>query len=307
MVLAMAWMPPLAKEEGLRWLSLDLHVHSTYSGGSLRPAEIVQSCCKLLLDGVAISDHNEVQGSLEGVGLVEKDSHLPVVLTSQEISAGDHFHILLIGSTQRQPDPGRGELLEVIRRHRASGGAVVWAHPWTLPQRRWAKECLREMLAEDLLDAVELCNGSLAELNGNIGRILEEIWQEWVCPYQLGVTGGSDYHYIHRGRVMGAGRTYVRVAAPTPSAIIGAIRSRKTIGGIFQLRTLDLGWLGKGHRFMVGLKPWVDELEQFIAGVSNEIGLIESIQPFYGRYLRNLTEAGHFQMAYDWLRMSGRQ
>lgn len=299
-------MPQSANEDGLRWLSLDLHVHSTYSGGSLRPAEIVQTCSRLLLDGVAISDHNEVQGSLEGAGLAEQDSRLPLVLTSQEISAGDHFHILLIGSTERQPDPGRGELLEVIRRHRASGGAVVWAHPWTLPTRRWAKACLQEMLAEDLLDAVEMCNGSLAELNGDLGRILEEIWQEWVCPYQLGVTGGSDYHYIHRGRVIGAGRTYVRAATSEPAAIIGAIRSRQTIGGIFQTRWLDLGWLGKGHRFMVGLQPWVDELKRFVASVSHEIELMESTRPFHGRYLRNLTEAGHFQMAHDWLRLSGR-
>jgi len=97
---------------------VDLHVHSIYSGGSLTPLEILNLADSAFLDAVAISDHNEIRGAVEGQIIAGATPRLPLVLSAQEISAGDHCHFLLIGSTEAQADTGRAKLPLILQAHR---------------------------------------------------------------------------------------------------------------------------------------------------------------------------------------------
>ena len=55
-------------------LKLDLHVHSKYSDDGMgTPREIIKSIQKLGLDGVSITDHNTVAGSLKALKIAPKD------------------------------------------------------------------------------------------------------------------------------------------------------------------------------------------------------------------------------------------
>jgi hypothetical protein len=287
--------------EVYRWVSVDLHVHSIYSGGSLTPLEIITSAGRALLDAVAISDHHEVRGAIEGQIISGNALFLPFVIAAQEISAGDHCHFLLIGSTQAQADVGRNQIGETLRRHRQSGGAVILAHPWTALKNSWFKGVLRELLAEGLLDGMELGNASIYEMERGNVSVIRAIWDEWALPYQLAVTGGSDYHYIDRGRVIGGGRTYLKTATPGESGIIEALRARRAVAGLFGPKELDLPGLAFGKSVLLGQEPWRGELLRLKASLQRTVSGDRRLSSKTAGVLWQLAEAGHYQVVRELL------
>jgi len=73
-------------------MKLDLHIHSTFSrDGTSSPEQIVARCKELGLDGLAITDHNAIQGSLEVVDLAKQKGMLAI--RGVEISTVDG-HVL---------------------------------------------------------------------------------------------------------------------------------------------------------------------------------------------------------------------
>lgn len=282
---------------GNHWVSVDLHVHSIYSGGSLTPLEILNSAGRALLDAVAISDHHEVRGALEGQIIAGTAPFLPLVVAAQEVSAGEHCHFLLIGSTKAHPELGRNKLGAALQTHRQSGGAVILAHPWTALKNSWFKGLLRELIAADLVDGLELGNSSLFELErGNTGGV-RAIWDEWALPYQLAVTGGSDYHYADRNRVIGGGRTYLKVTAPGETGIIEALRARRAVAGLFGSSELNLPGLASGKKIFLGQEPWRGEIIRLNANLQRTLTDSRRFNPKTARILWQLVEAGHFQAA----------
>jgi hypothetical protein len=284
-----------------RWVSIDLHVHSIYSGGSLTPLEILNSAGRALLDAVAISDHHEVRGALEGQIIAETTPFLPVVVASQEVSAGEHCHFLLVGSTKAQPGVSRNQIGETLRLHWQGGGAVILAHPWTAFKNSWAKGLLRELIAEGWLDGMELGNSSLFEQERSNISMIRTIWDEWVIPYQLAVVGGSDYHYSDRNRVIGGGRTYLQVAASDEDGIIKALRARRAVAGLFGSSELDLPGLASGKKIFLGQEPWRGELIRLNAGLRRTLTDGRRFNPKTARILWQLVEAGHFQAVLELL------
>ena len=275
-----------------RWISIDFHVHSTYSGGSLSPAEILSYSNQLLLDAVAISDHHEVQGSLEGQNISMSNPDLPQIVTSQEVSAGDHFHLLLIGSKVKLPNLNRNLLINKIKDHRAAGGAAILAHPWTIP--RWGKDYLKELLNEGLIDGIELFNSSIIEHSKESKTYLEYWWKDWVIPYNLAVVGGSDYHYIQKGRVIGGGRTYLRVKQLNEMGIVEALKLKQTVAGLFNCRDFDLDWIGNGCGLFLGQEPWLGEIKTMNAYLKEYIRENYHHEPLLKRFLNNLLDTGNF-------------
>jgi predicted metal-dependent phosphoesterase TrpH len=47
-------------------MKIDIHTHSSYSNdGSVMPNEILRYAKKIKLNGIAVTDHNELKGSLK--------------------------------------------------------------------------------------------------------------------------------------------------------------------------------------------------------------------------------------------------
>ncbi|MBO9370183.1 MAG: PHP domain-containing protein [Chloroflexi bacterium] len=98
---------------------VDLHIHTTASDGSLRPAEVVQLALKLRLAAIALADHDtlagfaEARAAAEGTGL----KIVPGVEISSDWPVGD-FHILGL-----YVDPWDGPLNESLAAMR-----VAWLH-----------------------------------------------------------------------------------------------------------------------------------------------------------------------------------
>lgn len=285
---------------GRRWLGVDLHVHSSYSGGSHAPLELMKYAGTSFLDAVAISDHHEVRGAIEGQIIAGSHPGFPLVIASQEISIGEHSHFLLIGSTQAQAEVNRYRIQEVLRSHRRNGGATVLAHPWTAFRNNWFKPLFGELLAEGLVDGVELYNASALEI-ARIGPVMHRIWEEWVAPYHLAVVGGSDYHRDERGRIIGLGRTYVPVGEESEAEVIGALRNRRCVACLRGSTGYDFPGTVVGNFRFLGIQPWENELYALVLHLQQSLAALNGISVQTRRFLQQSLDAGCFQQVADWL------
>jgi predicted metal-dependent phosphoesterase TrpH len=283
-----------------RWVTADLHVHSSYSGGSLTPAELLVLGGAQLLAAIGIADHDRVEGAAEGERFAESNPGYPLVIPAQEISLGDHFHLLAIGSREAWGGNNRKQLSEKLKIHHDNGGAVILAHPWTVPKTSWAAGCLRELLNGNVIDGIELFNASLLEFPNGESQ-LKPVWEELVVPHRLGVTGGSDFHYHRQGRRLGTGRTYLKVSRPGLAGIIEALRERRTVAGMFSYRPFDFGSFGAGYHVLLGNEPWYGELKRMAVGLRNQIKRFPKWNQEKQKILNRLMVGGHYQFVGDLL------
>ncbi len=74
-------------------IKLDLHIHSQYSEDAIgSPKDIIKSLKKKGLQGMAITDHNTVEGGLKAVKIAPKDF---IVIPGIEISTADGHMLAL--------------------------------------------------------------------------------------------------------------------------------------------------------------------------------------------------------------------
>jgi hypothetical protein len=277
-----------------RWVTADLHIHSIYSDGGFTPAQILKYAAVHFLDAVAIADHSEIKGALEGKNLAEKGLQSPLVLTAQEVSAGNRFHFLLVNCNTPLSDLNKEKILDCLAEHRRQGGITILAHPWTMPDTKWARSCFRDLLAADLVDGIELFNSAALEIS-NIQKIWEKIWEEWISPYKLAVLGGSDFHHLHKGRYIGTGRTYLKVYSCGEQGIIDALRARRCVAGLFGFKNENESGL------LWGQEPWSADLQRFRENLQKKLVGLSRYPSVYRRLFWNLYEAGHYQYLADLL------
>ncbi|MEM4729445.1 MAG: CehA/McbA family metallohydrolase [Thermoplasmata archaeon] len=157
----------------------DLHVHSTSSpDGHVRPAELVRLAARASLSGIALTDHN----SMEGIAEAEEEARglrgFLVVPGIEVSSAGGH--IIGLGLRERVPEGmGVEETVEAIL---SAGGMPVAAHPF-----RSFTGLDEKAVRSARFEAVEVLNGrSPRRKNLRSLRLCEELG--------LGASAGSDCH-----------------------------------------------------------------------------------------------------------------
>ena len=167
----------------------DLHVHSSWSDGAQEPETIVRAAAGRV-DGVAITDHDEIQGALRARAFARAHPELRVeVVVGAEISTLNGH---LLGLYLEAPvEPGR-PAAETIARVHGQGGLAVAAHPFH-PYRGGARghRTLASLLPDLPVDAIEVVN------NAGVWSWLYNAWAatrnvEWLFP----VTAGSDAHDV---------------------------------------------------------------------------------------------------------------
>ena len=81
-------------------LKLDLHIHTKYSEDGIgSPKEIIKLLKKRGLQGMAITDHNNIEGSIKTLKIAPKDF---IVIPGIEISTSDG-HILALNIKKKIP------------------------------------------------------------------------------------------------------------------------------------------------------------------------------------------------------------
>lgn len=194
-------------------LKIDFHVHTLYSDGTGSVKDVLRAAEHKGLDGLAITDHDTLEGYFEAKSC---NSHL-VVLPGYEVVT-DAGHILVIGLERLPPNIGGKKpssyesLIEWVR---FNGGLSILAHPaiGKLKMDRWMRH---------KPDAIEVLNASYPFYCLYVGRGLK-------VSSRLGVAGvgGSDAH-----SPLSIGDAYTVVEVAKKGSIIEAIkRGRVKYGG----------------------------------------------------------------------------
>ena len=185
-------------------LKIDLHTHSSYSDGLGNPQDILECARKKGLDGLAITDHNTLEGYFKAK---EYDSNL-LLVPGYEVDT-EAGHILVLGLEMLPPNVESiryDELIQWVRSHR---GLTVLAHPAIsrLHIDKWMRSPP---------DAVEVLNASYP-LKHFVKRGLK-------ISERVGVAaiGGSDAH-----SPLEVGNAYTVVEAPNAN-VVDVVKAIKT-------------------------------------------------------------------------------
>jgi len=193
-------------------MKLDLHIHSGYSkDASASAAEIVRRCKSLGLDGLAITDHNEIKGSLEAFAIAASEG--VVVVRGMEVSAIEG-HVLALGV--RQPIPRGLSVPETVEKIRLAGGVAIAAHPSRFPSGMGLKR------ARDMdFDGIEVLNGGSSRRSNERAKIVAE-------HRGLPMTAGSDAHGIEQ---LGKAWTVIESASNEDDVIQAISQGRCNVAG----------------------------------------------------------------------------
>jgi predicted metal-dependent phosphoesterase TrpH len=192
---------------------VDMHCHTNHSDAPVRVIDALRHAERTHI-GIAITDHNQVSGSLEAI----KKATSPLVIPGIEVSALDGPHILIYFyqagdlaefyrtsvEKKKQKSPYlaiRASTSDILES--ASGYACVCsaAHPYGyLLFNKGIGRCVeRDYLPEELIsrfDAIEVISGGMPR-SENIRAALMAV------KYHRGYTGGTDAHLLQDyGRVL---------------------------------------------------------------------------------------------------------
>jgi predicted metal-dependent phosphoesterase TrpH len=187
-------------------INADLHVHSNYSkDSSITPQELIFYAKKRGLTAVAVTDHNQIEGSLK----IAKEAEF-LVIPGMEVSSADG-HIVALNLQELIPrDLSAKETVDKI--HKA-GGIAIAVHPYA-----WFKGSLNGHVEEANFDAVETLNASafpFSRCKKKAAKIAQKL--------NLPCVGGTDAHY---GPTIGCGYTVID-SEPNVDAIAKAIANGK--------------------------------------------------------------------------------
>jgi predicted metal-dependent phosphoesterase TrpH len=157
-------------------LKIDLHVHTHYSNDSLiTPEELVFYAKKKGLDGVAITDHDRIDGALK----IASETDL-LIIPGVEVSSRDG-HIIGIFVNEIVPKELSAE--ETVDRIHAVGGLAVACHPTTF----FRGKLFRHVTSK--FDAVEVINSSAIPF----GRSMRNA-KQLASKCGIAQVAGSDAH-----------------------------------------------------------------------------------------------------------------
>lgn len=158
-------------------VKIDLHVHTCYSyDGLITPRELIFYARKRGLDGVAVTDHNRIDGALK---LAKETDFL--IIPSIEISSRNGH---IVGLNLKEPVPKNLDIEETTDRIHELGGLAIACHP-----RAFLKSSLKGNLNQKF-DAIEVINASAFPFKRSVNQA-----QKIASSLELAQVAGSDAHY----------------------------------------------------------------------------------------------------------------
>ena len=193
-------------------IKLDLHVHSKYSEDGIgSPKEIIKSIKKKGLHGMAITDHNNIEGCIKTLKLATKDF---IVIPGIEISTLDG-HILALNVKKKIP--WKLSIEETIDRITDDGGLPIAPH---LFRNMSGIKKTKLKILQKKIQVIEVFNScSQPKTNLKTAKIAKEL--------NLGGTGGSD---THDPIYAGYGYTTIDTTDFRVDTILSEIMKKKTWG-----------------------------------------------------------------------------
>ena len=185
----------------------DLQVHTDASPCSrAKPSEIVDAAIKNNLNGIAITNHDTLDGYEQVRTLAPNE--LTVIPGVEVTTTQGHLLALGVNEVPPQTDP-----LTVTDHIHEQGGVAVLSHPF---------DKLREYYSEDL-DKLAKCVDGVEVVNSRcIFSRFNQTALSFADTHNLAITGGSDAHFP-----IEVGRAYTLCDQP----ILTAIRENTTEAG----------------------------------------------------------------------------
>lgn len=155
-------------------MNFDFHIHTSYSYDSLlNPKKIAETVKKKCISGIAITDHNTINGALKLKSIANEDF---IVIIGSEIRTdkGDVIGLFLNEEIKSR------EFTQVSDEIKDQGGIVILPHPY--------KSELA--LNNELLEMVDLIEGLNARISIEKNFKARKLAKESGIPY----IGGSDAH-----------------------------------------------------------------------------------------------------------------
>lgn len=182
-------------------VKIDLHIHTCYSYDSvIKPEELVFYAKKRGLDGIAITDHDVIEGALK----IARDTDFLVITGIEVTSLSGH----IVGLNVEEQIPSKLSVEETIDKIHAVGGIAVACHP-----SAFLKESLGRKTSARF-DAVEVINSSAIPFKRSVKN-----GQKLASALGVAKVAGSDAHY---GPEIGCAYTVVD-AEPNADAVVKAI------------------------------------------------------------------------------------
>ncbi|MEM2320321.1 MAG: CehA/McbA family metallohydrolase [Candidatus Bathyarchaeia archaeon] len=194
-------------------LKIDLHVHTCYSGDSnITLKSLLAEVKRKHLDGVAITDHDTIEGALEACKVVS-DAGLerpPIIIPGIEVST-KRGHIIGLNVTESIPMGLSME--ETIEGIHEAGGIAVAAHPQSL--FKGGIDLSPKILSLGF-DAIEVINSSLFPF-----KLSVQACKKFAEDYNLPQTAGSDSHIVE---AIGLAYTLINTEERSVDSIVGSIK-----------------------------------------------------------------------------------
>jgi len=194
-------------------LSVELHTHSALSHDGRDPVDLLlEQAAAVGLDALAVTDHDEIDASLQAVELADEYGLVGVPGVEVTSAAG---HVLALGVEELIP--AGLPFLETLDRIHDHGGIAVVPHPFQKSRSGVAPNVSLDELAR--ADAIEVYNSRL--LTGRANRRAERFARSRDLP----MTAGSDAHI---SEMVGQAVTEVDTEERTVAAILDAVREGRT-------------------------------------------------------------------------------
>ncbi len=183
---------------------MDMHVHSEYSDAPKTTLDVITEICLARRLGVAVTDHNEIRGSIQ---LLERQKVL--VLPGIEVGSTERLEFLIYFRDPEQLEDFYRTNVEPFKRQRfyaklnrsftmlipaakELGALICLPHPFApsyknLNFSKKRKAALLDPEIFSMVDMIEVLNGQLADHRNFKAFMLSEVFDKNACA-------GSDAH-----------------------------------------------------------------------------------------------------------------
>ena len=223
----------------------DLHMHTTASDGWPTPQELVDHAVRrALLNVIAVTDHDTIEGALRAREHAAKRARLHVIV-GEEVSSRDGHIVALYLERRIRPGMSAAATIDAIH---DQGGLAIAVHPFWRTERVARNRPVHGVgwLAAELdFDAIEVENATPGFY----------VFNQLAHRLNLGLgaaeLGSSDAHILDA-----VGRAYTEFQGKTPEALRTAIESGNTAARRQRYRAVGLmryaAWGLNHQRYAVG-------------------------------------------------------
>lgn len=133
-------------------MKFDMHVHTNHSRkcGYMNPRKLIDQAIKRGLDGIAVTDHNTIEGALEANEIAKEDNLRIQVIVGEEITT-DRGEMLAYFINKKIQEGSTSDVLRDIKR--AEGLSAI-PHPFDRIRKRFSG--IRDIIED--VDAIEVLN-----------------------------------------------------------------------------------------------------------------------------------------------------